>query len=88
MWAMMRLMIKSALFMVATVLAAGAARADDAPSAVRSALVAATQALLDALASEAVASIHPLPKGFSGRIEVHNPHVRSYGDSAVIGCEA
>jgi hypothetical protein len=37
--------------------------------------------------AEAVASMRPLPKGFSGRIEVRNPHVRTYGDTAVLDCE-
>jgi hypothetical protein len=37
--------------------------------------------------AEAVRSIHPFPAGISGRIEVRDPHVRVYGDTAVIDCE-
>jgi len=37
---------------------------------------------------EAVDSVHPFPAGISGAIEVRDPHVRSYGDAAVIDCEA
>jgi hypothetical protein len=104
-----------ALAVAAAVTVAVPARADEAPPEVRTALVAATQALLDALGSgradvwertllpdavlidefgrrqtkaEAVASIRPLPKGFSGRIEVRSPHARRYEDSAILDCEA
>ena len=37
---------------------------------------------------EAVKSIHPLPAGMSGSIEVRDAHVRRYGGTAVIDCEA
>ena len=37
---------------------------------------------------EAVASVRPLPKGFSGSIELRQAHVRQHGDVAVIDCEA
>ncbi|MEP6483077.1 MAG: nuclear transport factor 2 family protein [Rudaea sp.] len=37
--------------------------------------------------NEAVDAIHPLPPGFSGSIEVRDPHVRVYGNSAVIDFE-
>ncbi len=37
--------------------------------------------------TEAVGSIHPLPAGFSGSIEVRDPHVRVHGDTAVIDFE-
>jgi len=37
---------------------------------------------------EAVDSLHPLPAGVSGSIEIRDPHVRAYGDTAVIDCEA
>src|SRR5262249_4723531 len=37
---------------------------------------------------EAVESMHPLPTGVSGAIEIRDPHVRTYGDTAVIDCEA
>lgn len=37
--------------------------------------------------AEAVKSIHAFPAGISGRIEVRDPHVRVYGDTAVIDCE-
>jgi hypothetical protein len=36
---------------------------------------------------EAVESIHPLPQGFSGSIEIRDPHVHVYGDLAVLDCE-
>jgi hypothetical protein len=36
---------------------------------------------------EAVDGIHPLPAGISGSIEVRDPHVRVYGDTAVIDFE-
>lgn len=36
---------------------------------------------------EAVEGIKPLPPGFSGRIEIRDPHVHVYGDSAVLDCE-
>jgi hypothetical protein len=36
---------------------------------------------------EAVKGIHPLPAGFSGSIEVRDPHVRVYGDAAVVDFE-
>lgn len=38
--------------------------------------------------SEAVKGIHPLPSGMSGSIEVRDAHVRHYGGTAVIDCEA
>jgi len=36
---------------------------------------------------EMVESLRPLPKGFSGSIEIRNPRVTVYGDTAVIVCE-
>jgi hypothetical protein len=33
---------------------------------------------------EAVDSVHPFPKGFSGSIEIRDPSVRVHGDSAVL----
>ena len=36
---------------------------------------------------EAVDSLHPLPPGISGSIEIRDPHVRVYADTAVIDCE-
>ena len=36
---------------------------------------------------ELIDSLRPLPPGFSGRIEVRDAHVRSYGDTAVIDFE-
>jgi len=36
---------------------------------------------------EAVDSIHPFPAGISGSIEVRDPHVRVYGNTAVIDFE-
>jgi len=36
---------------------------------------------------ELLDSLRPLPAGFSGKIEVRDPHVRSYGDTAVIDFE-
>src|SRR5690348_15586759 len=33
---------------------------------------------------EAVDSVHPFPKGFSGTIEIRYPSVRVHGDSAVL----
>lgn len=36
---------------------------------------------------EAVDSIHPFPPGISGSIEVRDPHVRVYGNTAVIDFE-
>jgi hypothetical protein len=36
---------------------------------------------------EAVDSVHPFPTGISGSIEIRDPHVRVYGDTAVIDCE-
>ena len=38
--------------------------------------------------AEAVKSIRPLPAGMSGSIEVRDAHVRHYGGTAVIDCEA
>src|SRR5512143_228979 len=38
--------------------------------------------------AEAVKSIHPFPAGMSGSIEVRDAHVRHYGGTAVIDCEA
>ncbi len=38
--------------------------------------------------AEAVKSIHPFPAGMSGSIQVRDPHVRIYGETAVIDCEA
>jgi hypothetical protein len=38
--------------------------------------------------AEAVKSIHEFPAGMSGSIEIRDPHVRAYGDTAVIDCEA
>jgi hypothetical protein len=38
--------------------------------------------------AEAVKGIHPLPSGMSGSIELRDAHVRAYGDTAVIDCEA
>jgi hypothetical protein len=37
--------------------------------------------------TEAVKGIHPFPAGFSGSIEVRDPHVRVYGDTVVIDFE-
>jgi len=37
--------------------------------------------------AEAVKGIRPLPAGFSGSIEIRDPHVHVYGDSAVLDCE-
>lgn len=36
---------------------------------------------------ELVDSLRPLPPGFSGKIEVRDAHVRSYGDTAVVDFE-
>jgi hypothetical protein len=36
---------------------------------------------------EIVDSIHPFPTGFSGSIEIRDPHVHLYGDTAVLDCE-
>lgn len=36
---------------------------------------------------EIVDSLRPFPVGFSGSIEIHDPQVRVYGDTAVIVCE-
>ncbi|HET6545677.1 MAG TPA: nuclear transport factor 2 family protein [Rhodanobacteraceae bacterium] len=36
---------------------------------------------------EAVDSLRPLPPGFSGSIEVRDPHVQVYGDTAVLQAE-
>jgi len=36
---------------------------------------------------EAVESIHPFPEGLSGKIEIRNPHVHVYGDTAVLDAE-
>ena len=37
---------------------------------------------------EAVDSVHPFPPGITGAIEIRDAHVRAYGDTAVIDCEA
>jgi len=37
---------------------------------------------------QAVRDLKPLPSGFSGSIELRDPHVRQYGDTAVIDGEA
>ena len=37
---------------------------------------------------EAVDGIHPFPAGITGAIEIRDPHVRVYGDTAVIDSEA
>jgi hypothetical protein len=37
---------------------------------------------------EAVKAVTPLPSGFVGSIALLNPHVRQWGDTAVIECEA
>jgi len=36
---------------------------------------------------DVVESLRPFPKGFSGSIEIRDPHVNVYGDTAVIVCE-
>lgn len=36
---------------------------------------------------EAVESMHPLPEGFSGSIELRDARVHVYGDTAVLDCE-
>jgi ketosteroid isomerase-like protein len=36
---------------------------------------------------EAVDGIHPLPQGFSGKIELRDAHVHVYGDTAVLDAE-
>jgi len=36
---------------------------------------------------EAVDSVHALAPGISGNIEIRDPHVRAYADTAVIDCE-
>ena len=36
---------------------------------------------------EAVDGVRGLPAGFSGRIELRDPHVHVYGDTAVLDCE-
>jgi hypothetical protein len=36
---------------------------------------------------EIVDSIHPFPPGLSGSIQIRDPHVRIYGDTAVLDCE-
>ena len=36
---------------------------------------------------EAVDGVHGLPAGFSGKIELRDPHVHVYGDTAVLDCE-
>jgi hypothetical protein len=36
---------------------------------------------------EAVDSVHGLPPGMSGTIEIRDPHVHVYGDTAVLDCE-
>ncbi len=38
--------------------------------------------------SEVVKGLHPFPAGMSGSIEVRDAHVRHYGGTAVIDCEA
>ena len=37
---------------------------------------------------EAVDSVHPFPAGISGALAIRDAHVRAYGDTAVIDCEA
>lgn len=37
--------------------------------------------------AEAVKSIRPLPQGFSGSIQIRDPHVHVYGNTAVLDCE-
>jgi Domain of unknown function (DUF4440) len=36
---------------------------------------------------ELVASIHPFPQGLSGNIQIRDPHVHVYGDTAVLDAE-
>jgi hypothetical protein len=36
---------------------------------------------------EIVDGIHPFPQGLSGSIEIRDPHVHVYGDTAVLDCE-
>lgn len=36
---------------------------------------------------EIVEGIHPFPPGLSGNIEIRDPHVHIYGDTAVLDCE-
>ncbi|WP_168172652.1 nuclear transport factor 2 family protein [Rhodanobacter sp. C05] len=36
---------------------------------------------------DAVASLHPLPSGLSGSIELRDPHVQQYGDTALLQVE-
>lgn len=36
---------------------------------------------------DAVASLHPFPAGFSGSIELRDPHVQQYGDTALLRVE-
>ena len=36
---------------------------------------------------DAVASLHPLPSGLSGSIELRDPHVQQYGDAALLQVE-
>lgn len=36
---------------------------------------------------EAVESIHPFPQGLSGNIQIRDPRVHVYGDTAVLDCE-
>lgn len=37
--------------------------------------------------ADTVASIHPFPKGLSGTIELRDPHVQRYGDTAILQVE-
>ncbi|HET6554860.1 MAG TPA: nuclear transport factor 2 family protein [Dyella sp.] len=37
--------------------------------------------------ADTVASLHPFPKGFSGSIELRDPHVQQYGDTAILQVE-
>lgn len=37
--------------------------------------------------ADTVASIHAFPKGFSGSIELRDPHVQQYGDTAILQVE-
>ena len=100
--------------LIAALLFASVAHADQPTAAVRKQIVDLTQRIMDALGEgkpelwqralledalitdefgrrqtkkEAIDSIRPFPPGISGSIEVRDPHVRVYGNTAVIDFE-
>jgi hypothetical protein len=101
-------------FLLAALLLASVAHADEPSATARKQIVDLTQQMMDALGEgkadvwqrvllddalitdefgrrqtkkEAVDSIHPFPPGISGSIEIRDPHVRVYGNTAVIDFE-